>query len=383
MRIALVHSFYSSTQPSGENAVVRAQAEVLVDAGHDVHIVTAYTDELEKSAAYPARAAWRVATGKGASPSAELELLRPDVVHIHNLFPNFGHSWMEKWPGAIVQTLHNFRTVCAAGTLFRDGHACEECPTSGSLAAVQHRCYRGSAVSTAPLALATRGGGRHSTQLVRPERVVVLSERSRETISRLAGPELADRLRVVPNFAPPQAQTPTSEERDAWVYAGRLAPEKGIAQLLEAWPHELPLDVLGSGPDLDACRSASANKDIRLLGQVSPDAVPSHLGQSRGLVFPSKWAEGMPTIYLEALLAGVPTLALRGNAVADDVAASGTGIVIGSMEEAGSAAAAVELDREALSSSARRRHESAFLPSLWAASMEAIYGEALASRKAR
>jgi hypothetical protein len=128
MRIAIVHSFYNSRVPSGENVVVTAQVQALRAAGHDVRLVAQYSDERLQRRRYPAEAAVTVITGLGPDPSAELTAFAPDIVHVHNLFPNFGTRWLERWPGHLVATLHNFRPMCVAGSLSRDGEVCTLCP---------------------------------------------------------------------------------------------------------------------------------------------------------------------------------------------------------------------------------------------------------------
>ena len=132
MRIAVVHSFYSSRQPSGENIVVDLQVDALRRAGHDVRLVSRSTDELEQSVTYPVRAGLRAATGRGDSPLDELHEFAPDIVHVHNLFPNLGRRWVERLDLPLVTTLHNYRPICPEATLFRDGHSCTLCPDSGS-----------------------------------------------------------------------------------------------------------------------------------------------------------------------------------------------------------------------------------------------------------
>jgi len=383
MKIALVHSFYSAATPSGENEVVRAQSAALETAGHEVLLVSASTDARAREAAHAVRAALTVGTGRGPSPTDELDAFRPDVVHVHNLFPNFGTAWLSSWNGPIVQTLHNFRTLCASGVLFRDGHDCVECPQMGSLASVRHKCYRGSATASMPLAWATRTGGSHSLQLTRPDQIVALSSRSRDTMEALAQVDFSGRLSVVPNFAPTMEPTAIGDTRDAWLMVGRLAPEKGSLKLLREWPAHEPLDVLGTGPDEVECRDVARDKDVRFLGMVPRDAVGLHLRSARGLILPSIWREGLPTIYLEALAAGVPTIALPGNSAADDIESSGTGIVISSIGEIASAIAQVELNAGTLGPAARARYFAAFTQDAWVAAIESTYRAAIARALAR
>ncbi|MDG4864954.1 glycosyltransferase, partial [Streptomyces sp. T-3] len=142
MRIAVVHSFYGSAAPSGENLVVAAQAEALRRAGHDVHLVTAATDDLADQPLYALRSATTVATGRGRSPLGRLRELAPDLVHVHNLFPNFGRAWVSSWRGPLVTSLHNYRPLCANGLLYREGALCTRCPDGDRWAGLRGGCYR-------------------------------------------------------------------------------------------------------------------------------------------------------------------------------------------------------------------------------------------------
>ncbi len=81
---------------------------------------------------------------------------KPDLVHVHNTFVMISPSiysacYEAKVP--VVQTLHNYRLMCPAGTFFRDGKVCEECMEGGLLRGVQHACYHGSHSATAIVAL--------------------------------------------------------------------------------------------------------------------------------------------------------------------------------------------------------------------------------------
>ncbi|MEV3853937.1 glycosyltransferase family 4 protein [Streptomyces sp. NPDC050095] len=323
MRIALVHSFYGSSVPGGENETVLDQAAALTHAGHEVRVIAARTDDLQHAPGYAARCAVTVATGHGRSPLAALHAFAPDVVHVHNLFPNFGRSWAAEWTGPLVATLHNYRPLCASAVLYRDGAQCTECLDGHRWAGLRHGCYRGSRIATLPLAWATRGGVRDDPLLRRADRVVILSELGRQTYTRAGLPE--ERISIVPNFVP-QAPGSGPEGEGAWVYVGRLTPEKGIVDLLRLWPAGRRLDVVGAGPLEGECR-AVAPSSVRFLGAVERERLREALPSYRGLVFPSRWLEGVPLVYLEALAAGLPVLAFEGSAVPRAVRAEGTGTV--------------------------------------------------------
>ena len=242
MRIAVVHSFYTAAQPSGENAVVRDQVALLEQAGHEVLLVAEHTDERSGEPAYALRSAGRVATGLGRNPADRLGRFRPDLVHAHNTFPNFGTRWVRTWGPRTVVTLHNFRSVCSNGLLFRDGHPCTDCLATPVLPAVRHGCYRGSPAATLPLALASAPGGSLRRLPREAARVVALNAEAARLLSRV----LARRVDVVPNFV--SAGSPGNGSVARWAYVGRLGEEKGIAELMREWPLGHRLDVIGDGP---------------------------------------------------------------------------------------------------------------------------------------
>lgn len=68
MRISVVHSFYGSASPSGENFMVDNQVAALSEAGHDVQLIDVRTDDLQGHPLYKVRTALTVATGRGHSP---------------------------------------------------------------------------------------------------------------------------------------------------------------------------------------------------------------------------------------------------------------------------------------------------------------------------
>lgn len=325
MRVAIVHSYYSSRQPSGENVVVDAQASALQDHGLDVRVIAARTDELESRRGYRVRAAVSVATGGGLSPIEELKKFRPDVVHVHNLFPNWGTQWLHEWRGPLVATVHNFRPVCAAGTLFRDGKTCTLCPDAGSMSAVTHACYRGSRSATIPLAARTRRGVAGDALLSRADRVVLLSPRVRELYVSFGLP--AERIEVIPNFVDGAGFNPGLAPGLEWAYIGRLTEEKGVLGLTANWPEGAVLNIFGDGPLRLAIEAAAAeNPGVFYHGPISRDDVPTVLGRARGLVFPSEWPEGgIAQSYVEALAAGRTVVARAGSSVGDDLQAENFG----------------------------------------------------------
>ncbi|MEV6290594.1 glycosyltransferase family 4 protein [Streptomyces sp. NPDC051896] len=372
MRIAVVHSFYATGQPSGENEAVRDQMRALRAAGHDVELFAAYTDELARERFYPLRAALRVATGWGVSPLARLRAYAPDVVHVHNLFPNFGRSWVREWDGPLVTTLHNYRPLCAGATLYREGAECTRCPDGERWAGLRHGCYRDSRAATLPLAWAGRHGAAADPLLARADRLVTLSRLSRCTYLR-AGLD-TERLVLVPNFVDaPQDELP-SDDTGRWLVAARLSAEKGVLELLRQWPAGQPLDVVGDGELLAACRNA-APSSVRFLGRLDRAELRRRMPSWRGLVFPSRWYEGAPCVEVEALAAGLPIVAFAGSSVAESVRERGTGVVTQWDQPLDAVLAEATARFPSMRAHCRQVYAEHFTERVWTARMAGLYAE--------
>jgi len=309
--------------------VVESELAALGRAGHTVELFAARTDDLEADRLYPVKAAVRVATGLGASPLPAIRRFGPDVVHVHNLFPNFGRRWVEGLEQPLVATLHNYRPMCVNGLLFRDGHVCTLCPDGARWSGLRHKCYRDSRVASLPLTVANLPGPAADPLLARADRLILLSELAADVYATAGVPRRT--MTVWPNFL--RSDLDPGAERaparpDGFLYVGRLSPEKAILRLVRAWPGggEAPiLRVVGEGPDEAAVRSAAEGKRIEVLGAVSRSHVIGLMRTSTALVVPSAWYEAFPLVYAEALAAGLPVLAWEPNVVARWADADGTG----------------------------------------------------------
>ena len=305
MRIALLHSYYSSAQSSGENVVVDAQFQALSTAGHDVMLLGRRTDTEQALSGYPVRAAWRTLTNRGPDPFDRLRRFEPDVVHVHNTVPNIGLSWLPRWRGPLVHTLHNFRPLCANGLLFRDGHVCTDCPDGRPWSAVENACYRNSALASTPIAARNSQGMSVNPLLTRADALVVLSAYARDVFARYG----LDRhkLHLLPNGVRQLHDGAVAEPPEQrWIAVGRLRAEKGFVELLRGWPEGVALDIAGLGPQR-ADLEAMAGESVNFLGQVPASELRRMLPSYTGMVFTSLAPESaMPLVVVEALEAGIP-----------------------------------------------------------------------------
>jgi len=374
LRVALVHSYYSSKQPSGENRVVEQQAAALAGAGHIVEIMSQRTDDREASRGYRPMVAITVASGLGPAPLDKISEFRPDIVHVHNLFPNYGRTWLRRNKVPLVATMHNYRPLCPAATFFRDGRLCTKClDAKTAVPAVRHGCYR-SRLQTVPVALATKFSD--DPVLTNADKIVVINDRMKDLYTS-AGVS-SDRISVVPNFVPASDVPPVGSGGDYWLYVGRLSAEKGILNIVRSWPDDHRLVVAGTGGEEAAVR-AVASASVNVLGAVTSSEVRSLMAHAVGLIFPSRSMEGLALVCLEALAAGTPILAWEPTEAASAVAAWGVGAVAGT-DLAGSLLQAAELF-PSLRNHCREVFDERFTEEKWLEKTTALYHDAIASRQ--
>jgi len=317
VRVLLVHNYYGSAAPSGENLVFELERDLLARAGHEVRTFVRHSDELRRQG--------RLGTLRGAlatpwNPFAraallrEAEAFRPDVVHAHNTFPLISPAIFPPLGryAARVLTLHNYRLLCPAAIPVRAGQTCTECLDRRSvLPSLRHGCYRGSRVATAPLALSVALARARGTWQHHVEAFVALTDFQRSLMVAAGLP--AGSVFVKPNFYPGRPEVRPFAGRTGVVFVGRLSEEKGVHHLLEAWrawgPEAPPLRVVGDGPlrqALEGQARAGGSGRITFLGQLPPSEAQAEIAAARLVVLPSTWFEGFPMVLREAFAFGTP-----------------------------------------------------------------------------
>ena len=347
MRIVVVHSRYLSGPASGENRVADDQVQLLTEAGHDVQSLMLLPDARPRNQARTAaHAVWSVDRQRQVR-----ELVREwgaQIVHFHNLFPLVSPAAIRE-AGAqgagVVATLHNYRLMCLAGSLFRENHTCEVCVGRAPWRGVWHRCYRKSAVASGVLAtsLVVHRGLK---TFDRVDRFLAVSDfvQKKHVDAGIPG----TRIQVAPQFAWPTARR--DGPGDYFLYVGRLTQEKGANALVESWAPDLgQLVVVGDGPEMARLR-AVAHPSIEFRGLVDGDAVPALLRRARALLVPSLWHDAAPRSVTEAYATGVPVLASRMGGLTETVRNNESGLLVapGAQGESAEAVRRLSNDDEAI-----------------------------------
>jgi glycosyltransferase involved in cell wall biosynthesis len=383
-RILIVHNRYQ--QRGGEDAVVEAEVALLRAHGHAVRLYARSNDEVRTMTriGVVADTLWSRQTSHDITD--RITRFRPDVVHVHNTFPLVSASlyWAASRLGVpVIQTLHNFRLLCPQAMFLRDGHVCEDCLGKIPWRAVTRRCYHDSFAHSAVQVAALGVHRVLHTYDTRIDRYIALTAFCRDKF--VAGGLPADKIAIKPNFVDMPPAPATTGTRRGLLFAGRLAPEKGTAVLLQALDlaPELEVDVVGSGPDEQRLRQ---HPRVRMLGWLAPRALYDRMQHAACLVMPSIWYENFPRTLVEAFASGLPVIGSRLGALAEIIDDGHTGLLF----ETGSAAALAEKMRWALANpqlvsrmgeNARAEYDARFTPERNYEQLAAIYGDVIAAKR--
>lgn len=375
MKVLLVHNRYRSASPSGEDRVVDQEAAGLVAGGQVVERFERFSDDIARrslagKALVPAQVLWSDESRR--SLTRTLASFRPDVVHIHNIFPLLSPSVLYACRSGgvpVVVTLHHYGLVCPSGIMFRDGAACHDCVGHLPIPAIRHGCYRGSRVATVPVALGSVVHRRAWRSMV--SAYVFLSASQRDVVAPEGLPP--DRVFVKPNFVPDGGAS-TAPRDPLAVYAGRLSPVKGLDVLMAGYDGycarvgtpAIRLVVAGAGPqEAEVAAWAATRSSVDFVGLLSRSDCAQLLARARAAVVPSAWQETFGLVVVEAMAAGVAPVASAHGSFSELIADGVDGVLF--PPGSASALAAVFCDMEAhperfsaLGQEARRTYERRF-----------------------
>lgn len=309
VKILLVHNHYRSLHIGGEDKVFQTETSALKNALGLQNVLT-YECFNEKASfahiflglIFPFHhmfSFWRT-----------LKKHEINIVHVHNEFPLIS-PWIflvaRLTNTALVQTLHNYRHWCVAGTFYVKGQGvCRRCPSQKSFwPGVKQKCYRNSA-----LASFAAGVSVFLAKLFRlyqlPNAYFYLSEHQHQTLLELGIPQ--QQLIYKPNFVLPTELGIENRKEIDLLFVGRIDEEKGIFYLLDNLTPELRrrLAIIGTCDNIEHIKARYPEVDF--LGKRTGTETIKFISKAKFLVQPSLLYETFGLTILESFSVGTPVI---------------------------------------------------------------------------
>jgi glycosyltransferase involved in cell wall biosynthesis len=321
---------------------------------------------------------------------------RPDVIHIHNLFPVASPSILfeaKRLGVPVVMTLHNYRLICPSATLLHDGVIYERSVHRiFPIDAIRKKLYRNSYVETAGVVWMTGIHKLLNTWNSKVATFIALTEFARQRFIHSSLKPRPENIVVKPNFTwdPGMGSSPRD---DFFLYAGRLTPDKGLQLILQCAANlpEIHFRIVGDGPMRQEVEDyASRYENIQYDGFRDRNYVFDMLRQSRALLVPSLSFEGFPMTILEALATGTPVITSALGSMSEIVRNGQNGFLFKAGELSGLMSVIGQVAGDdalvgRISANARKSYETLYSPEVNYEILMRIYQEAIeksGSRKA-
>lgn len=325
--ILLIHNTY--LQKGGEDSVVAQELDCLQKEGYLVHSL--FFNNSQKGIGsllrYPFQLFFNLSAFVKVYRLVKKE--RIAIVHVHNYFYIASPAvfWAAKAAGAkTVMTLHNYRLFCLNGLLFYNNQPCTLCPDQQSFnPGIQRKCFKESGIFSRALAWSNRLHQQIQTFSKKIDRFVVINPLQEQLLLNKGIP--ANKIIYKPNFFKGfdhQTPPPFETRDDFYLYVGRLNPEKGIQELVQAFKENgKKLRIVGDGPLADWVKSQigtppksptdntnnSTTSQISYTPALPRESLAALYQHCKALILPSRWYEGQPMTVIEAQSTGAIVIA--------------------------------------------------------------------------
>jgi len=237
-----------------------------------------------------------------------IDIENPDVIHIHN-FPSVEVLKELRIDVPIIRTIHSYENQCQNHMKrLPDGSAC----THPMGKACEELCGLEKTFK------ATRVRMENAFMKRRFDRFIAISEYIEGVMLSNGFP--ADKIAVLPNFTRFDGPLPDVTEEDAILYVGRLTPEKGLIELIDAVgrsesrPKLIVVGkdgVLGQSTFQDEVtrKAEESGVDVEFNGWLVGDDLRRAYGRAKAVAFSSVWPEPFGLVGIEAMTQEKPVIA--------------------------------------------------------------------------
>ena len=310
MNILYVHNDYGT--PSGEEHAAEEIARLLAEKGHTVRWFRRSSAELGHGAAGKIKGFFAGVHNPASAAALDrfLDDYRPDVVQVQNIYPLISPSIFEvlrRRHVPVVMRCPNYRLFCPNGLHLAGGRICERCLGPGhEWWCIINNC-EDSHLKSVGYALRNAVARIRGSIINNVHVFLVQSRFQKEKFVRQG--ISADRIEILPGMVQVQPLGESVPLGNVVAFVGRVSPEKGILQFVEAARllPDIPFIVAGDDRWMPRARDGSPS-NLKWLGFLERRDLRRLYQRSRMVVVPSLCYEGFPNVLIQAMALGKPAV---------------------------------------------------------------------------
>ncbi len=324
----LLHAYNLHRGGGGADNATRATISVLRESGIEVDTFERDSAGLPVSLSGKVRAFTDGLYARSAVTGfrEQLDRFRPDIVHVHDLYPLIS-PWVlpecRRRGIPTVMSVYDYRLTCPVHSHHFEGRLCTKC-----LGGREHHCViqncRGSRAES--LAFGLRNAVARRFGLF-SKNIDLYITPTRFTADWLIehGAVGSARVTAIPCVIDMPRDTVDPSDGGYMAFAGRFVPEKGVeVAIAAARKAGLPLWLAGNADDHPAVQPGD---DVKFVRTKNREELMAFYRGARIFVMPSIWFETFGIVVGEAMSHGVPVLASRIGALAETTVDGVTGLL--------------------------------------------------------
>jgi len=245
-----------------------------------------------------------------------IKLEKPDIVHLNNFAHQISPSILDvfrKHKISVVMTMHDYKMVCPAYSMFSNGKPCEKCKNGKYYQCFLKKCTKDSYIKSL---LNTIEMYFHHKILHIYDTIDVFISPSKFLMNKVRNMGFKEQIVFLPNFVNIQDFQPSYEwQEESIVYVGRLSYEKGLETLLNAIKKiNINLKIIGDGPMKESLKFKVKREKINnvvFLEYRTGNELKDEIRNSMAMVLPSECYENNPRSVIESFALGKPVIGAR------------------------------------------------------------------------
>lgn len=361
MKILQIHKYFTKKRGGGSVTAFFEIAKMLQNRGHEVSIFSMQDPQnettpcakyfpshfdLNAKAGFWKKIHWAgklIYNREAKNKMTELiDAEKPEIAHLHNIYHYLTPSIispLKKKHIPVVMTLHDYKIICPNYKLFNQGKICEKCKGGKYYQCFLNKCLKKS-WSASFLAMLEAYFHKVLKSYDQVDLFLAPSDFMRKKCIEFGlAPEKIKKMRYSFDFKETQVALEKIEEKNYFLFLGRLSEEKGLINLIQAVKKLVVnekmnnnyLLIVGKGPQEVKLKKLVQRENLKdkviFAGFKEGLDLKEIIQKSKFVVVPSVWYDNSPLVVIESQFFGKPVLVSDRGGTKESIIEGQTGLI--------------------------------------------------------